>query len=787
MRTHLRTLGEPDLSGGQQHVQLQQKRIALLTYLAVAAPRGFHRRDSLVALLWPEHDTEHARGSLRQALYALRQALGDAAVVTRGEEIGLASDRFDCDVWSFERAVERGDAAGAVALYGGDFLAGFYVGGAPAFEKWVEAERSRLDQLYTSTLERLAERTSAQDAKQGLHYWRMLAQHDPFSSRVALRLMHALAAAGDAPAAIRHAEQHAAVLREELDAEPDPDVRALAEQLRRTPPPGHALAAAVPAPPPLVPPPPAYAPIEPAPGRWRRRTRRVLAGAALVLLFGAAAGWWLAARPRGEVPLPVAVLPFTNLSGKPQNDYLAAGLTDIVIAHLGIIRDLRVITTRVHGRFIDPDRPADQVARSLGASQLVDGSVQLADGRLRVAVRLVDARSRAVLLARTYDGVVGDLFAIEAEVAGDITEALRLRLPAELRERLARPPSRSVRAYEHYLRGVYKLNAWNEKDIDGAIASLETAVRTDPTFAAARAALANAYNEKADLFDPRSELREKAYVNTETALLLDPQLADAYVARGNVLWTSQNGFPHEAALREFLRAAELQPSMGAAHDRLALLYVHMGLLDLALEEARAGAALNPLDHWARFRIALVLCALQRHGDAARELATLPGYVAPMLRGPLLGEALLHLGRGDEALRMLDALHDSFPAEPWVQATRALVHASRGDARRADTDIAQAARNLHLLSHAHHAEFAIGSAHALLHRPQQATTWLKRAAEGGWPCHACYANDAFLAGLRSYPPFQQLLLQLEAQHREYSRKYAAPSPIRQAATPLHTSS
>src|SRR2546430_3738944 len=136
----LRILGGLNLlgAGGRElsSVLAQPRRVALLAYLAAATPRRLHRRDSLLALFWPELDQEHARAALRQALHGLRHALGDGVLVTRGDEdIGLDAERIRCDVVEFARAAEVGRLADALDLYRGDLLEGFFIRGAPEFER----------------------------------------------------------------------------------------------------------------------------------------------------------------------------------------------------------------------------------------------------------------------------------------------------------------------------------------------------------------------------------------------------------------------------------------------------------------------------------------------------------------------------------------------------------------------------------------------------------------------------------------------------------------------------
>ena len=123
----------------------QPRRFALLAYLAAATPRGFHRRDSLLALFWPELDQEHARTALRQALRVLRVALGSGAVASRGdEEVGLDFEQVWSDVAAFERVSDAGQALESMDLYRGPLLEGFFISDAPEFERWLENERARL-------------------------------------------------------------------------------------------------------------------------------------------------------------------------------------------------------------------------------------------------------------------------------------------------------------------------------------------------------------------------------------------------------------------------------------------------------------------------------------------------------------------------------------------------------------------------------------------------------------------------------------------------------------------
>ncbi|HLL48831.1 MAG TPA: BTAD domain-containing putative transcriptional regulator, partial [Longimicrobiaceae bacterium] len=236
-----------------------RRRLALLALLA-SSRSGSATREKLIGYLWPEHRSVRARHLLSVSLTELRKELGDA-FVSAGDELSLDPEVVASDVGAFEAALGAGDWSRAAELYRGPFLDGFYVEDAPLFQQWAEAERDRLARAYADVLERLAGAAEAAGAaEEAARWWRRAAAHDPCSSRVALRLMRALEAAGDRVSAIRHAEAHEAALREELDIEPDAEVAALAARLRSDP--------GLPA--------PQAAPVPAVPGRPERPERDVV-------------------------------------------------------------------------------------------------------------------------------------------------------------------------------------------------------------------------------------------------------------------------------------------------------------------------------------------------------------------------------------------------------------------------------------------------------------------------------------------------------------------------------
>ncbi len=231
----LRLLGGASLDGPDGPVTGRaalRQRIALLALLAVEHPRPLSR-DKLLAYIWPESGTDDARHQLRDSLYILRSALGDDSVLSGGDDLRLNPDRLACDLWEFEAALARDDPEAAVGRYHGPFLSGFHLAEAEEFEPWAEGERSRLARRYSQALELVAERKMRDGGPvQSVEWWARLAGEDPYNSRIALRYMQAMEAAGDRAGALRHASAHSELLRIELGAVPEDDVVALAERLR---------------------------------------------------------------------------------------------------------------------------------------------------------------------------------------------------------------------------------------------------------------------------------------------------------------------------------------------------------------------------------------------------------------------------------------------------------------------------------------------------------------------------------------------------------------------------
>ena len=234
----LNVLGQIELrdhaGGDVRSVLAQPKRLALLTYLAAARPRGFHQRDALIALFWPEVPETRARNALRQALHQLRQSLGASVVIARGSEsLAVSRDHFECDSTAFEDALDRGLLAEALDHYGGELLPTFSVDGAEGFNAWLDENRTRLRHRAARASWALAERHERAGAAAEAADWARraaaLATDDESAIRQLISLLDRL---GDSAGAVRAYDDFAIRLRRTLELDPSPETRTLADTIR---------------------------------------------------------------------------------------------------------------------------------------------------------------------------------------------------------------------------------------------------------------------------------------------------------------------------------------------------------------------------------------------------------------------------------------------------------------------------------------------------------------------------------------------------------------------------
>ena len=232
-------LGVPDLTGPDsssvETVLSQPKRLGLLAYLAAARPYGFQRRDSLLALFWPDLAPAPARRALRQALHFLRRALGPDALMTRGaDEIAVSATALSCDIRSFDRAVAAGNFCEALALYRGELLDGVYVSGAShRLDQWLDRERAYVLERALFAAWALADEEEKRGNVSGAAHWaRRAAELHATNEHSIQRLIALLGRNGDRAGAVRAYEAFARRLSTQYDVQPAAQTMALIHSLR---------------------------------------------------------------------------------------------------------------------------------------------------------------------------------------------------------------------------------------------------------------------------------------------------------------------------------------------------------------------------------------------------------------------------------------------------------------------------------------------------------------------------------------------------------------------------
>ena len=413
----LSVLGPFRLEGPAGRVDLADKKLCgLLAFLACAGP-GPHSRDKLMTLFWGSHFEAQARQNLRQALYRLRQALGENVFVSDDESVSLRSGAVTCDLHRFEALIGSKSPEAleeVVALYGGEFLSDVAIK-QEAWTEWLTTQRSRIENLAVAAMIGLAERELAQG-----------------------RPERALAAASHAIAIDRLRE---AAYRQVM--------RALAAELRRAEPAAsHVQGGAEDAP--LLPP---------------------------------------------DKP-SIAVLPFTNMSGDPEQEYFADGMAEEIITALSRCHSLFVIARNssfaYKGKFID----VRQVGRELGVRYVLEGSVRRGGDRLRFTGQLIEATSGTHIWADRFEGEPSDVFALQDRFSESVVAAIEPRLQLAEIERLKHKPAGNLTAYDLLLRAQRLIYDWTAESMEAAMRSLEQALAIDPNYAPALGMLASCYTAR---------------------------------------------------------------------------------------------------------------------------------------------------------------------------------------------------------------------------------------------------------------------------------------------------
>jgi tetratricopeptide (TPR) repeat protein len=288
-------------------------------------------------------------------------------------------------------------------------------------------------------------------------------------------------------------------------------------------------------------------------------------------------------------------------------------------------------------------------------------------------------------------------------------------------------------------------------------------VAIDSQFGLGYAELAHTYATEATLFAPQEkQWREQALLAADKALALEPELAEAQLAKARVL-SIDSDFKFE----QVRRALALNPNLDEAHHMLGVNYNHLGLLDKAIDELQKAIAINPANTAARFRIGINLLFQGKYEQAMTVFDGTRHY-SPSLWGFHVAWALFHLGRRDEAAAVVKQSLQDVPQDEGglLTSIEAMLAATAGDERRAEERITRAVQLGKGFQDFHHTAYAIGSAYALMNKPEPALRWLQMAADDGLPCYPLFEKDSSLDHLRGDPRFMEFMANLKKQWEHY---------------------
>jgi TolB-like protein/uncharacterized protein HemY len=328
---------------------------------------------------------------------------------------------------------------------------------------------------------------------------------------------------------------------------------------------------------------------------------------------------------RPAVTLPkiesIAVLPLANLSGDPQQEYFADGMTDELITNLSKISALRVISRTSVMTYKSAKKPLPQIARELNVDAVLEGSVLRSGDRVRITAQLLHAPTDRHLWAQSYERDLRDILALQSEVAQAVALEIKIVVSPQEQTRLASARPVNPAAQDVYLKGRFFFNKLTKEDLLKAIEYAQQAVEIDPDYAAAYGLLASSYWESSvtgfgDL--PNREAAQKTRAAAMKALELDDTLAEAHVGLGSVL--DRNDWDWAGAEREFKRAIELNPSFGRAHAMYAFDLMFVGRGAESIREAKRALELDPFSAHSYLTITLMHYYNMRQYDQSLEYA-----------------------------------------------------------------------------------------------------------------------------------------------------------------------
>ncbi|HSA91818.1 MAG TPA: protein kinase [Terriglobales bacterium] len=423
----------------------------------------------------------------------------------------------------------------------------------------------------------------------------------------------------------------------------------------------------------------------------------------------------------------LAVLYFENLSASQEDEYFRDGITEDIIIELSKIAGMRVFPRSAVMAYRDKPTTVPQIGRELNAAYVLAGSLRRAGNRLRLTAQLLEARTGHSVWAERYDRQMEDVFAIQDEIAHNIAKALELMLTEKEKRTLVKAPTTDVQAYDLYLRGRQYFKQWNRKGLEFARQMFARAAVIDPGYARAYAGVADVCSVIYQYYDASEANLKEADAASRKALELDPELAEAHVARGMAIALRKQ---YSEAVKEFEAAIRLNPRMFEAHYFYGRARFSEGNLEEAARLFEKASQINPDNYEAPSLLGTTYSGLGRKADAVaaerrsleiieRHLQLNPDDVRALYLG---ANSHAKAGNRAQALEWTQRAYSVEPDDPGVL-------------------------------------YNIACNYALLNEPEKAIDCLQKALALGFGHVQWIVNDSDLESLRTHPGFRAMLERL----------------------------
>ncbi len=450
----------------------------------------------------------------------------------------------------------------------------------------------------------------------------------------------------------------------------------------------------------------------------------------------------------------IAVLPLSNFSPDPGDEYLADGMTEEIISAISKIPELIVISRTSVMKYKGGRRSVEEIRPELRVGTLLEGSVRKAGSRVRISVQLIDANNEGHLWAENYNRELQDVFEVQSDIAHKVAESLKVRLLAKDAERVGRAPTANMEAYTLYLKGRY---FWNERTLEGlnkAVRYFGEAIKRDPGYALAYAGLADCYLilENWSFLRPEETL-PKVIEYSKKALEIDDMLAEAHTSMAAV--SVSYLFDFNRAEREFKRAIELNPNYATAHHWYGHGYLEARKrYDEAIREIREAQKLDPLSSIIATNLGDVLFAAGRLGESIEQyrsiIQTDPDFAYAHSR---LGMALIATSAFEEAIAEVEK--SWILSQENVETKAILAYAYSAAGRREDAEkILEEMKEIAKVRYVSPALFA--EVCSVLGKRDEAFEWLDRAVEARTSTLVMNLNEPQFNPLRSDSRYRRLI-------------------------------